>query len=428
MVIVDRALADREREGRPIRVGLIGAGVAGQQIARQLLTPVAGVRLAAVASRTETRARAAYGDAAPSAAYARTLAGIEASVEAGAPVVCTDAALVTAAAGIDVVVEVTGTIGFAAEATTDAIRHRKHVVLVNAELDATLGPLLKARADEAGVVLTNTDGDEPGVAMTLLRYLRSVGLRPVAAGNLKGMLDRYRTPETQRAFAQALNQDPVKVTSFADGTKLAMEATLVANASGFGIGQRGMYGPRCAHVREMADRLPAEEMLATGLVDYALGAEPHTGAFAIVHEPDALKRRDLAYFKLGDGPFYVFYTPYHLPHVQVVSTIGRAVLFDDATVAPQGAPVCEVVACAKRPLEAGAVLDGIGGFLTYGTIERAGTVARDRLLPIGLAAGCVLTRAVARDAAVSFDDVDVPPGRAIDALYAEQRRRWPIAL
>ena len=299
-------------------------------------------------------------------------------------------------------------------------------------MDVTVHPGLgsgrRIGADEAGVVLTNTDGDEPGVAMTLLRYLRSVGLRPVAAGNLKGMLDRYRTPETQRAFAQALNQDPVKVTSFADGTKLAMEATLVANASGFGIGQRGMYGPRCAHVREMADRLPAEEMLATGLVDYALGAEPHTGAFAIVHEPDALKRRDLAYFKLGDGPFYVFYTPYHLPHVQVVSTIGRAVLFDDATVAPQGAPVCEVVACAKRPLEAGAVLDGIGGFLTYGTIERAGTVARDRLLPIGLAAGCVLTRAVARDAAVSFDDVEVPPGRAIDALYAEQRRRWPIAL
>jgi len=172
----------------------------------------------------------------------------------------------------------------------DAFQHGKHVVLVNAELDSLLGPILKRKADQAGVVITNTDGDEPGVAMTLYRYLRSLGLRPVAAGNLKGMVDYYRNPETQRAFAEKNDQDPRKVTSFADATKLSMETTVLANATGLRAGRRGMYGPACKHVREMAQLLPADQMLATGLVDYALGAEPFTGAFVIVHEDAPLKR------------------------------------------------------------------------------------------------------------------------------------------
>jgi predicted homoserine dehydrogenase-like protein len=185
--------------------------------------------------------------------------------------------VVCKAANIDVVVEVTGTVEFGAQVAAACIAHRKHVVLVNAELDSTVGPVLKHQADRAGVVITNTDGDEPGVAMTLLRYVKTVGLRPVAAGNLKGIIDRYRTPDTQREFAAKHNQDAAKVTSFADGTKLSMEATILANATGFRVGQRGMYGPKCAHVRDMAGLLPSQQLLSSGLVDYALGAEPHTG-------------------------------------------------------------------------------------------------------------------------------------------------------
>ena len=251
-----------------------------------------------------------------------------------------------------------------------------------------LGPILKAKADRAGVVVTNTDGDEPGVAMTLLRYLRSLGLRPVAAGNIKGMVDYYRNPETQRAFAEKYDQDVRKVTSFADATKLSMETTVLANATGFHVGRRGMYGPACEHVREMAHLLPADQMLGTGLVDYALGAAPHTGAFVIVHEESPLKKAQLAYYKLGDGPFYVFYTPYHLPHIQIASTIGRAVIHRDPTVAPIGGPVCEVVTVAKRDLKAGERLDGIGGFCTYGLIDNALAARAAAALPIGLSEGC----------------------------------------
>ena len=277
------------------------------------------------------------------------------------------------------------------------------------------------------MVLTNTDGDEPGVAMTLFRYLRSLGLAPVAAGNIKGMVDYYRNPDTQRGFAEKNDQDVRKVTSFADATKLSMEATVLANATGFQVGRRGMYGPACANVREMAQLLPARDLLAGGIVDYALGAAPHTGAFVVVHEENALKQAQLAYYKMGDGPFYVFYTPFHLPHLQIASTIGRAALFQDPTVAPQAGPRCEVVAVAKRDLRAGETIDGVGGFTVYGLIDNSAPARASNALPMGLAEGCVLRHALAKDSVVSTDDVEMPPERLSDRLWAEQFRRWAPA-
>jgi predicted homoserine dehydrogenase-like protein len=262
--------------------------------------------------------------------------------------------------------------------------------------------------------------------MTLLRYLRSLGLHPVAAGNIKGMVDYYRTPETQRAFAEKNDQDARKVTSFADATKLSMEATVLANATGFRAGRRGMYGPACKYVGDMAGLLPADQMLEGGLVDYALGAAPHTGAFVIVHEESALKKAQLAYYKLGDGPFYVFYTPYHLPHIQIASTIGRAVIHRDPTVAPIAGPVCEVVTVAKRDLKAGERLDGIGGFAAYGLIDNAAVARAVSALPIGLSEGCVLRRDISKDNVVSLDDVDAPHGRLVEGLWREQNARWPL--
>jgi len=319
---------------------------------------------------------------------------------------------------------VTGTVEPATGAVLDAFRHGKHVVLVNAELDSLIGPILKVKADQARVVVTHTDGDEPGVAMTLLRYLRSLGLRIVAAGNIKGMVDYYRNPETQKAFAQKNDQDVKKVTSFADSTKLSMEATVLANATGFQVGRRGMYGPECKYVRDIANLLPAKEMLETGLVDFALGAAPHTGAFVVVYEDSPLKKAQLAYYKLGDGPFYVFYTPFHLPHLQIMSTIGRAFLHRDATVAPIGGPVCEVVSVAKRDLKAGERLDGVGGFCTYGLIDNVQTSRGVRALPIGLSEGCLLRRDIAKDDIITLDDVDAVQDKVAGTLWREQNARW----
>lgn len=424
--MIDSALARREAERRPIRVAMVGAGATGRAIALQLGTPVRGIRLAGIANRTVCHAERALTEAGITTWRATDDAGVvAASIRAGMPVLTDDPAILVRSPDIDVVIEVTGTVDFAAQIVLDAIAHRKHTVIVNAELDSTLGPILKTRADEAGVVLTNTDGDEPGVAMTLLRYVRSLGLRPVAAGNIKGMVDHHRTPDTQRSFAQIHDQDVKKVTSFADATKLSMETTVLANAAGFQVGRRGMYGPRCAHVSDMATLLPADDLLAGGIVDYALGAAPHTGAFVVIYEDNPLKRTQLAYYKMGNGPFYVFYTPFHLPHLQIASTIGRAVDLQDPTVAPVGGPRCEVVAVAKRDLQVGERLDGVGGFCAYGLIDNTHDARAADALPMGLSEGCVMRRPIARDDVIRTADVQRPRERLSDVLWREQQQRWP---
>jgi predicted homoserine dehydrogenase-like protein len=426
-MIIDAALSEREAKGHPIRVGMIGAGATGRAIALQLGTPVPGIRLVGIANRTPEHGERAFREANITAwSQAGSSREAERAIASGLPVLADDPSVLTACDAIDVLVEVTGSVEAAAGAVLEAFDNGKHVVLVNAELDSLLGPILKAKADRAGVVVTHTDGDEPGVAMTLLRYLRSLGLRPVAAGNIKGMVDHYRNPETQRSFAEKNDQDVKKVTSFADATKLSMETTVLSNATGFKVGRRGMYGPICEHVREIADLLPAGQMVDIGLVDYALGAAPHTGAFVIVHEESPLKKAQLAYYKLGNGPFYVFYTPYHLPHIQIASTIGRAVIYRDPTVSPISGPVCEVVTVAKRDLKAGEILDGIGGFCAYGLIDNTATARAMAALPIGLSEGCVLLRDIPKDNVLSLNDVSAPYGRKVEALWREQNSRWPI--
>jgi predicted homoserine dehydrogenase-like protein len=424
---VDTALLQRESGGNPIRVAMIGAGATGRAIALQLGTPVPGMRLVAISNRTLEHGERAFREAGfQELRHVTSARAAETAIDHGIPVLTDDPSVLTTCPAIDIVVEVTGTIETATGVVLEAFEHGKHVVLVNAELDSLVGPILKARADRAGVVLTHTDGDEPGVAMTLLRYLRLVGLRPVAAGNIKGMVDHYRTPETQRGFAEKHDQDVRKVTSFADSTKLSMETTVLANATGFHVGRRGMYGPPCSYVRELANLLPTDQMLETGLVDYSVGAMPMTGAWVIVHEESHLKRTQLSYYKLGSGPFFVFYTPFHLPHVQIPSTIGRAVIHQDPTVAPLAGPVCEVVTIAKRDLKAGERLDGVGGFCSYGLIDNRAAARADDALPIGLSEDCVLRRDVAKDNVISFDDVVSPRDRSAERLWREQNARWPF--
>jgi predicted homoserine dehydrogenase-like protein len=406
---------------------MVGAGATGRAIALQLGTPAPGIRLMAIANRTVKNSERAFREAGVTEwSHAVSAREAEAAITRGLPVLTDDPSVLTACDAIDVIVEVTGTVEPAVRVVLEAFDRGKHVVLVNCELDSLLGPILKAKADQAGVVLTNTDGDEPGVAMTLLRYLRSLGLRPVAGGNIKGMVDYYRTPETQRGFAEKYDQDARKVTSFADATKLSMETTVLANATGFHVGRRGMYGPTCKYVREMAHLLPAEQMLDTGLVDYCLGAAPYTGAFVIVHEESPLKKAQLAYYRLGEGPFFVFYTPYHLPYVQIASTIGRAVIHRDPTVAPIAGPVCEVVAVAKRDLKTGECLDGVGGFCTYGLIDNATAARAGAALPISLSEGCVLRRDISKDNMLSLQDVELPRGRLVDRLWQEQNIKWSM--
>ncbi len=421
MIIVDTALARREADGNPVRVGIIGAGYMGRGIARQFLRPLTGMRLAAVANRTLAEAQRAYTDAGvEQVRVCGNIEELESAIDAGTAAVSEDWELLCRADQIDVILEATGEVEFAANVAMKAIEHGKHVVLMNAEVDATIGPILKHYADKAGVVITNTDGDEPGVAMNLFRFAKTIGYEPVCVGNIKGMIDHYRTPDTQRAFAEKYHQKPIMITSFADGTKLSMETTVLANATGFGVGQPGMHGIQCDHVKDTLKFFTPEHFTNGGLVDYTIGAEPHTGAFVLGYNEDPVNQQYMSYFKMGDGPLYCFYTPYHLPHLQIVTTVARAALFQDATVAPLGKPTCDVMTVAKRPLKAGEILDGIGGFCAYGMIENADRAMTNRCLPMGLSHGCKVKRDLPIDHVLSYADVEMPRTRLADKLRAQQ--------
>lgn len=421
MIIADAALERRDQEGNPIRVGIAGAGYIARGIASQLLKPPRGLRLAAISNRTLARAEQVLRDGGlDQFSRVGSARQMEDQIASGQVAVTEDPNVLCDASNIDVIVEATSDMEYGAKLVLRAIDRGKHVVLLNAALDSTVGPLLKTYANRNKVVITYTDGEEPGVAMNLFRFVKTIGYKPVAAGNLKGLLDHYRNPDTQRAFAERIKASPMMVTSFADGTKLAMECTILANSTGLRAGRRGMYGPKCEHVNEMSQLLPPEQMLDGGLVDFALGAAPHTGGFVIGYNENPINKEYMGAFKMGDGPFYVFYTPYHLPQLQINHTIARAVLFHDPTTSPIGKPVCEVLTVAKRDLSAGEVLDGIGGFASYGLIENSDVAQRERSLPMGLSEGCRLKYAVGKDQAITYGDVELPPGRLCDKLRSEQ--------
>ncbi|MHC4310198.1 MAG: NAD(P)H-dependent oxidoreductase [Planctomycetota bacterium] len=421
MIIVDTALEKRQQGGNPIRVALVAAGYMGRGIALQIENYIPGMRVVAISNRTVSKAERAYHEAGiESVKFADTVDQLEDIISNGEYAITDDALLLCQADNIDAVIESTGDVEFGAHVAMKAIECSKHIILMNAELDATVGPILKVYADRAGVVITNADGDQPGVMMNLVRFVRSIGYNPVLAGNIKGLQDYYRTPETQKGFAEQHNITPQMATSFADGTKISMENAIVANATGFKVGKRGMYGPRCNHVSEAVNLFPIDELLNGGLVDYILGAEPGPGVFVLGHNDHPIRKPYMKYFKMGEGPLYVFYVPYHLPHLEVPLTAARAVLFQDAAVTPLAGPVCDVITVAKRDLRAGDLLDGIGGFTCYGMIDNYDACRAENLLPMGLSEGCQLKRDVAKDQAIQYADVELPPGRLADKLRAEQ--------
>jgi len=426
--IVLRALEEREERGRPVRVGIVGAGFAGRGVALRLLQGVPGLRLTAISNRTIDEAARAWTDAgADRPVAAASVAELERATTSGRPVVTDDPRVLTDAGLIDVIVEATGEIIFGAEVAVEAIAHGKHLVLVNAELDSTLGPILGARARSAGVVLTDMAGDQPGVLMDLFDEVRLLGFRPLLAGNIKSLLDHYRTPETQRGFAEANFQRPKMITSFADGTKIAAEMAVVANATGFGVAVRGMLGPRASRVEEAPTLFDTEALLERPIVDYIIGAEPSFGVFVLGYGDAPLTRRYMKIYKMGDGPVYTFYRPYHLSPLEVPVSIARAALFGDPTITPAAGPVTDVIALAKRDLRAGETLDGVGGFTVYGLLENTPVARAEQLVPLGLTDGMTLRRDLGKDTPISWVDVQVPSGRLADRLWREQEERFSVA-
>lgn len=425
MIIVDQALQKREEEKNPIRVGMIGAGFMGRGIALQINKYVKGMELSVIANRNIESAKEAYRQAGiDSPVVAQSQEELESTVASGGYVVTDDAMMLSRADNIDAIIEVTGAVEFGAGIALAAIETKKHVILMNAELDGTIGPILKVYGDKAGVVVTNADGDQPGVTMNLYRFVQSIGVTPILCGNIKGLHDPYRNPTTQEGFAKQWGQKAHMVTSFADGTKISFEQAIIANATGMQVAKRGMYGPTVEYgtpIQKAVESFPQDALLeGPPVVDYVVGADPGPGVFVLGTHDDPVQKHYLNLYKLGEGPLYCFYTPYHLCHFEVPLTVARAVLFNDAAITPLNGPCVDVVAAAKIDLKAGQVLDGLGYYMTYGLAENSRTVIEDNLLPIGLAEGCRLKADIPKDRVLTYDDVEVPPGRLCDKLRKEQ--------
>jgi predicted homoserine dehydrogenase-like protein len=427
VILVDTALRRREENGRPIQVALIGAGFMAQGLANQIAHSVPGMRVAAIYARRPEQALgvcdyAALGDP----VVASSQAEVEDNIRANRTVLTDDAFLLCRAEHIDVLVDLTGSVEFGAQVVLEAARNGKHIVLMNAELDATIGPILNVYAQRAGVIMSACDGDEPGLQMNLVRWVQGLGLTPRVIGNVKGLQDPYRNPETQRGFAEKWGQNPAMVTSFADGSKISFEQTIVANATGSKVLKRGMSrGVRFdGSPLELPSLYDIDQIKELGsIIDYTVGPSS-VKVFVLAEHSDPKQRHYLSLYKLGDGPLYPFWIPYHLPHIETPNAIARVALFGDELAKPLDGPSVEVCAVAKRDLKAGEVLDDYGMFMTYGEVANVAEMCERRLLPEGLIEGCKLLRDVAKDEVLTYDDVELPAGRIADQLRAEQYRHF----
>jgi predicted homoserine dehydrogenase-like protein len=427
MIILDTALKAREAEGKPIRVGMVGAGFMGQGLTNQIMHSVPGMRMAAVYNRRPERALHVFRYAGcEEVATAGSQGALDDAVRRGTPVVAEDPFLICRSAQIDVVVDVTGSVEFGAHVLLEAFRHGKPVVLMNAEVDATIGPILQVYAKKHGVILSACEGDEPGVQMNLVRWVKGLGLIPRVIGNVKGLQDAYRNPTTQKGWAERWGQNAAMVTSFADGSKISFEQSIVANATGFQVRARGMSrGVKYdGSIMDIAKLYDIEEARALGgIVDYTVGLAG-VKVFVLAEHTDPKQRHYLNLYKMGEGPLYPFWTPYHLVHFEAPNAIARVVLFGDNIAPPLAGPVVEVCAVAKRDLAAGETLDEYGMYMTYGEAVNAEEMSARRYLPEGLVEGCRLKRAIAKDQVLSYDDVELPLDRLADRLRAEQYRHF----
>lgn len=429
MIIVDTALQKLEAQNRPIRVGMLGAGFMAQGISNQILNSTPGMKLVAIFNRNIQRGFDCYQYAGAQAVGVGNQTQLEEAIRQGQYAVTDDPFLLTRSEQIDVLIDATGAVEFGARIALDAFKHKKHLVLMNAEVDATIGPILQTYAKKAGVILTASDGDQPGVQINLYRYVKGLGLTPRVMGNIKGLQDAYRNPTTQKGFAEKWGQNVHMVTSFADGSKVSFEQGIVANATGFKVLSRGMSRghEHRAHVDGLTKHY--EGMLEQirevgGIVDYVVGATPGPGIYCIAEHPDPKQQHYLNLYKLGEGPLYSFYTPWHLCHFEVPNTVARVALFGDAAGIPKAGPSVEVCAVAKVDLKAGQTLDEYGGYLTYGEAVNAEEMLAQNYLHMGLVEGCTLKRDLPKDAVLTYAEVKLPEGRLADQLLAEQYRHF----
>ncbi|MEG1942283.1 MAG: SAF domain-containing protein [Angelakisella sp.] len=415
-----------EREGKPIRVAIIGVGQMGRSLVAQMV-PMNGISPVVIIDHRAERVIAALskvGVKESGYALVTTAEQADAAVAQGKIAIAEDDRVATACGAVQVVIDATGALADAARIALDAFANKKHIIMMTVETDVVVGPLLNRKAKEAGVIFTGMAGDEPGVIMELYDFAKTMGLEVLVLGKGKNNEVNYSAnPDTAAAEAAGKEMNPRMLASFQDCTKTMVELAAVSNATGFLPDCIGAHGVTAtAQTLASVYRLKEEGGVLNnyGVVDYVKGIAP--GVFAVVTTKDEEIRKELAYLSMGDGPNYTFYRPYHLCSLEVPMTVGRLMLYGKPSLVPMaGAPHAEVVAFAKRDLAAGEHLDGIGGYTVYGAIASAKKAAELGALPVGLVNGnTVMKKAIKKGEIITYEHVKLDEASLLVKLRREQ--------
>lgn len=413
-----KRLRAREAElGRPIAVGVVGAGQMGSGLIAQI-ERTAGMRVAVVADVLPDKAVAALANAGRPDAVVASVADAADLIKAGKPVVI-DNGLQLPTLPVDIVLEVSGVPDVAAQIAYASLMRGKDVALMTVEADISVGLLLGSVANAGNAIYTICRGDEPVEALRLVEYAEDLGLTVVCAGKGKNNPNRpLDVPEDNEAEAAAKKMSPKMLTEFTDGTKTQLEMAALSNATGFPVEQPGMHGPQC-DVAELATKLiPAADggILAGDrpVVEYTTG-DVAPGVFVVVKSEDPVVTHELDYLKLGTGPYYALFRPYHLASIEAPLSIAEAVL--DRTASFQTTVWRSEVACrAKSDLTAGITLEGMGGHHAYGWTVDAAEAREQKAIPMALIAGSKLVRDVPAGHVLTYDDVELDESRPLVAM------------
>ncbi len=346
---------------------------------------------------------------------------------------------------LEAVSECTGDPETGARVAMEAIANRRHVVMLNVEADAVVGPILAEKARQAGVVYTLAAGDQPGAIFEMCTWATTLGFRIVCAGRGTVLFpdDHHATPETYQEIALRNRMNPKMYNEFRDGTKSQLEMVAVSNVLQMPPARRGMHEPHCGWQdlgKVFSLQTDGGILDAEGVVDMANAVDGNgnyvhedkvfPGVFVVVtSEHPGVRSTMGSLFEPGFGgtaqqwgPNWGLFRPYHLACVEVPMSMARAIFSQKPTGDLRGGMVAELVAAAKKDLAPGAELDGGGGYTVYGLSEKADVARRENLVPFGFAYQGRVTRPVPKDQALSWDDVEVDTSGFLYQLRAEQDR------
>ena len=405
-----------------IKVAIIGIGSIGKGLVYQTnATP--GIRPVAVADIRIEKAIQCVEWLNLDYQIVRTVAELNDCIRNGKVAVSDDGELVASTEQVDVLIESSSAILQGARHVVKGIAHGQHIVMMNYEAELMYGPYLLRKANEAGVVYTCADGDQPTVIKTLVDEMELYGFDLVMAGNMKGFMDRYTDPLKIAPEADKRSLDHKMCSSYTDGSKLCVEMAVLANALDLRADVPGMHGHKIKSIYDIFDVYDFETMYKDkkGVVDYVLGAEPKGGVFAIGYTEDKFQQYTLEWFppNMGPGPFYLFYRPYHLGHIEAMACVAEAYLHNSARLQPKYGMKTNVFAYAKKALQQGDALDGMGGFASYGLIENMVDNAENPGIPICIAENMTLKKPLAKDQRIHLQDLEFDRKDPVFELYLE---------